>query len=81
MKCISPCFYLKLGNSEGCCCNFSASRVHFLMTIVSLTASLLITTRSLYYSCCDSIREVVRSTVFYHNYRYICCYWGITFQR
>ncbi|WP_366223656.1 IncA family protein [Chlamydia buteonis] len=44
MKCVSPCFYLKLENSEDRCCNFPDSRVHFLTTIVSLIASLLIIT-------------------------------------
>ncbi|CAH64214.1 TMH family membrane protein [Chlamydia abortus] len=44
MKSVSPCFYLKLENSEDRCCHFSDSRVHFLTTIVSLIASLLIIT-------------------------------------
>ncbi|MEF9497016.1 IncA family protein [Chlamydia sp. 04-14] len=42
MKCASPCFYLKLENSDDRCCNFLDSRVRLIATIVSIIASLLI---------------------------------------
>ncbi|SYX09264.1 IncA protein [Chlamydia poikilotherma] len=44
MKCASPCFYLKLENSDDRCCNFLDSRVRLVATILSIIASLLIIT-------------------------------------